>query len=459
MEEAVLARALERSLAEIPLVDVHTHLSPDHLAARGLHDILLYHMVVSDLASAGCPDRHRLSGEPTDQEAGSRIERALPFLPAVGNTSCMWGVRLILEDLFGWKGPITQASWRRLDGLIRERAGSKGRAREIMARAGIVQSCTDWYRRKDDSVDDLFGYSLEWGFFARCQPGEYDTALYELEKAWSDGSPGVPRPNVPEGKRAETSRRVRTMDDIEEGMAAYVAGMPKNIVSTAHHFSTDIDFSEPDAARARAALRRRGRAGREERDTYASWVQEAFYRHFEEKRAEVLFQFSFGAEPLPFETGSRMRQSTVAALGEMIARHPRIRFQCLLGSAHVNQGLCTLARELPNFSLAGYWWHSFFPAFIERAIEERLDMLSTASQVGFFSDAYTLEWSYAKAVVVRRILGKVLARKVLLGQYTKARAVEVAREILFGTPSRFMGAVVAPAALPRKRVRAVPSSP
>jgi hypothetical protein len=252
------------------------------------------------------------------------------------------------------------------------------------------------------------------------------------------------------------------MDDIEEGMAAYVAGMPGDIVSTAHHFSTDVDFSEPDAGRAKAALRRRGRAGKEERDTYASWVQEAFYRHFEEKRPDVLFQFSFGAEPLPFETGSRMRQDTVRALGEMIARHPRIRFQCLLGSAHVNQGLCTLARELPNFSLAGYWWHSFFPAFIERAMEERLDMLSTAAQVGFFSDAYTLEWSYAKAVMVRRALSRVLAKKVAAGQYSRPQAEGIAREILFETPKRFMGAPADGQRAPRtgrRSLRAGPSSP
>ena len=123
----------------------------------------------------------------------------------------------------------------------------------------------------------------------------------------------------------------------------------------------------------------------------------------------MVFQFSLGAEPLPFETASRLTQKTLASLAEMIARHPGIRFQCYLSSAHANQTLCTLARELPNFSLAGYWWHNFFPAFIERVISERLDMLSTARQVGFFSDAYTMEWSYAKAILVRRILSRVLA--------------------------------------------------
>ena len=123
----------------------------------------------------------------------------------------------------------------------------------------------------------------------------------------------------------------------------------------------------------------------------------------------------------------------------MIARHPGISFQCFLSSAHANQTLCTLARELPNFSLAGYWWHNFFPVFMERVMSERLDMLSTAKQVGFFSDAYTMEWSYAKAVMVRRVLSRVLAGKVLLGQMDKRGALDSARQILFETPRQLLG--------------------
>ena len=54
------ARELEAALAEVPILDIHTHLVGGKLAARGLHDVLLYHMVVSDLYAAGCPSGARL---------------------------------------------------------------------------------------------------------------------------------------------------------------------------------------------------------------------------------------------------------------------------------------------------------------------------------------------------------------------------------------------------------------
>ena len=438
MDIAALSREMEKSLAAVPLLDAHTHLDATHLSARGLHDILLYHMVISDLVSAGCPDRDRLPENPSDEEARARIERALPFLPAIANTSCSWGLRIILEDLFGWRQPVTAANWRKLDAAIRERGRETGGAREIQGKAGIARSCTELWRRHDGSADAMLQYSLEWAFFARAQWGEYDTALYELEKAWSEGKPSAPSPVSASGARPMPARRVRTVGDVHEALDVYLAGIPSIVLSTAQHISTDIDFRPVSEREMAAALRRRGRAGREERDIYASYVMEEFFRRWEEAKSDVVFQFSLGAEPLPAETASRLNQKTLASLAEMVARHPRIHFQCFLSSAHANQTLCTLARELPNFSLSGYWWHNFFPAFIERVMRERLDMLSTARQVGFFSDAYTMEWSYAKTIMVRKVLSRVLAEKILCGQYDRKGALDIAREILFETPRRLL---------------------
>src|SRR3990172_1817823 len=87
---------LLEELETIPLLDIHTHLDASHLAGRGLHDILLYHMLVSDLASAGCPSRERLSEEPDEAEAERRIVEALPYLKYIQNTALFWGVKIIL---------------------------------------------------------------------------------------------------------------------------------------------------------------------------------------------------------------------------------------------------------------------------------------------------------------------------------------------------------------------------
>src|SRR6266403_5178562 len=81
-----LVQQIEEALAEVPVLDIHTHLVGGRLGARGLHDVLLYHMVVSDLHAAGCPSGARLTqypGWPARDEAHSRIKEALPFLPHI----------------------------------------------------------------------------------------------------------------------------------------------------------------------------------------------------------------------------------------------------------------------------------------------------------------------------------------------------------------------------------------
>src|SRR5882672_10305911 len=96
---------LHRELSELPILDVHTHLAGGHLGAQGLHEILLYHMVISDLYSAGCPSGARLTqfpAWPTRKEAHARLAEAIPFLPRIRNTSGWWGVRIILSELYGW---------------------------------------------------------------------------------------------------------------------------------------------------------------------------------------------------------------------------------------------------------------------------------------------------------------------------------------------------------------------
>ena len=102
MPSETLTPILEEGLLEVPVLDVHTHLDAAHLSARGLHDILLYHMVISDLVTAGCPSRARLLEDPDEAETRARIIEAVAYLPYIQNTSCAWGMRIILKDLYGW---------------------------------------------------------------------------------------------------------------------------------------------------------------------------------------------------------------------------------------------------------------------------------------------------------------------------------------------------------------------
>ena len=443
-----LSLKMEAALAEVTMLDPHTHLVGGKLGARGLHDVLLYHMVITDLYAAGCPTGARLTQFPQWPDAAechTNLVEALPYLPHIRNTSSFWAVRRILADLYDWRDPITADNWRRLDSRIRERAEDRSWHHEILDRLRIRRTGTEIARRGSGADDERLQYALEWGFFTRCQWGEFDPALYELERCWGK-SPASPSPSGA-GARPPTERTIRTLEDVYAAIAHYADSIPYDqIISTATHISTDINYRPISDSEMTAALTRRAQSGPVERDIYASYIHEAFLSALELHTDKIVFQFSLGAEPLPHETSSRLSQTTIAQLAEMIGRHPRLRFQCFLASRHANQSLCTLARELPNLSLAGYWWHNFFPDTIRQIISERLDMLPLNKQIGFFSDAYCVEWTYGKAILVRKQLARVLAEKIEQTQFTFDEAVGVARAILFESPQTLLGMVPKPSA-------------
>jgi len=65
-------------------------------------------------------------------------------------------------------------------------------------------------------------------------------------------------------------------------------------------------------------------------------------------------------------------------------------------------------------------------------------MLPVNKQIGFFSDAYCVEWTYAKSILVRKQLASVLAQKMEQGQYSRDEALAIARAVLFESPQSLL---------------------
>lgn len=434
MPNKELIEKLFNDIWDMPLVDIHTHLDANHLAARGLHDILLYHMVISELYAAGCPDGARLSEDPTEEEAVYRLERAVPYVKYIRGTSCYWGVRIILKDLYGWEDEITEENWRECHELIKSKGCGHDRAKEIADKAHIEKSSTELWRGRDHKHDDMLMYSLEWAFFCRAQWGINDAALLELEHAWNEEIPGPPLPVTSDPSLYNFAKKIKNIDDVYAAIEHYVDHIPYDeVFSNASHFSTDINYHDVTEEDMVKALANRDNAGAWERDVYANFINEEFLKRVSkikrETGKEIIIQYSLGAEPLPFETGSFMRPETIFELAKIIDKYSDLKFEIHVASLHADQAWCTLCRELPNLMLDGFWWHNFFPTHIRRIISERMDMLPTNSQAGFFSDAYCMDWCYAKAKIIKRQYAEVVAQKIEMGQFDYDTALNVVRDI------------------------------
>jgi len=345
---------------------------------------------------------------------------------------------MILSDLYGWDKEITPGNWREIDALIAARyEDSFDWAGHILKKANVSRFVTEYTRKTGDRPDGYMQFSLEWAFFTRNQWGQYDTALLELENAWGCEQPGNPLPVTAGSDRSFLKKHIAVTGDVHTAMKSYCSRIPyESIGSIAHHFSCDITYGAVTEREMDAALAGRLVAGEKERDIYANYLFDLYLTELENRADPPPLIFSLGAEPLPFETGSKLSSKTIFELASLFAGHPRLSFVIFLSSASHNQGLATLCRELPNLSLAGYWWHNFFPDLMRRVMGERIDMLPSNKNVGFFSDAYCVDWLYAKSMIVRRNLAKVLAEKIEYGQMSFETALEYAYKTMNELPSQ-----------------------
>ena len=265
-------RALEsvrEGLAEIPLLDVHTHLDAAHLAARGLHDVLLYHMVVSDLAQrrlpqpgapVGGPERGRGAGAPGRGHALTCPTSATPAASGACASSCGTCMALTSRP--------TEDNWRR-DCTTRSAsapATPPGRARSCAAPASGAPAPSCW-RGHDGSADDVFQYALEWAFFARAPVGR---ERHRRLRAGARLEPGPgPEPPLPvtigATARPVARRTIRTRRRRARGHRPLRGGIPFGKVHRARPSTSPRTSNlarrsaRRDGRRARAPRRRPGR--------------------------------------------------------------------------------------------------------------------------------------------------------------------------------------------------------
>lgn len=96
-----------------------------------------------------------------------------------------------------------------------------------------------------------------------------------------------------------------------------------------------------------------------------------------------------------------------------------------------NQELVSYAWIFPNVVTSGHWWYSNIPAFIERDLRARLEAAPASKQIGYYSDAYKLEFVLPKYNMYRRCLATVLANDFVRGRrWSETRAIELAHTIL-----------------------------
>ncbi|HZW31573.1 MAG TPA: glucuronate isomerase, partial [Isosphaeraceae bacterium] len=102
--------------------------------------------------------------------------------------------------------------------------------------------------------------------------------------------------------------------------------------------------------------------------------------------------------------------------------------------------LVAYAWIFPNVLPMGHWWYANVPAFIAGDLRARLQALPKIKLLGYYSDAYKLEFIAPKFNMYRRVLAEVLAEDVIRGRgWSVDQALQLARLVLLENPRRVFG--------------------
>ena len=103
----------------------------------------------------------------------------------------------------------------------------------------------------------------------------------------------------------------------------------------------------------------------------------------------------------------------------------------------LNQELVSYSWIFPNVVPSGHWWYSNIPAHIAPDLRARLQAVPGDKPVGYYSDAYKLEFVLPKFAMYRRILAQELAAEFCETRgWSEDRAVEFGTRVLRGNGER-----------------------
>jgi glucuronate isomerase len=91
----------------------------------------------------------------------------------------------------------------------------------------------------------------------------------------------------------------------------------------------------------------------------------------------------------------------------------------------------------PNVVTNGHWWYSNIPCHISNDLRARLQAVPKTKQIGYYSDAYKLEFIQPKFAMYKRILAEVLFQDFVVARgWSEDRAAGLGRTVLRGNVER-----------------------
>ena len=402
-----LTRDLFTEIVKIPLIDPHSHIDPHKPTARSLDDILGYHYYTELAHSAGM-DKAPLSSDTPPRE---RVAAVLGHLDRIDNTVQYSWFLEIARTFLGFRG----------DHVGRHDADS------LFSAAERVMNQPDWEEQvlKRSNIERVFLTNDFDDPLQGFDTGRYVPCLRTDDLVFHLGKP-------------ETRQRLAKATGVEAGDAP---SLRRAVGKLFEHFtrrgakacaiSLPPDFApSPVSDNDLTVALKRDDASTRSRGVF--WMLAEHCRD-----SKLPFDLMIGVNRRVYPEGVYQGQdlfdqrTSLIQYADLFNAFPEVNFCVSVLSTGQNQELASYSWIFPNVVTSGHWWYSNIPAFIEQDCRARLQCVPKIKQIGYYSDAYKLEFILPKFNMYRRILARILSTSFVHDRgWTETQALELGRCVL-----------------------------
>jgi glucuronate isomerase len=389
-----LVADLEAALAAIPLIDPHSHIEPLRPVSRGLDDILGYHYY-TELAHAAGMSQAPLAADVDPRE---RVRAIVAYLEHFDNTAQYGWFLDIARTFLGFTGDRITAG----DADALYDAAAKTFAQPDWEEQVFKKTNLEAIFLTNEFDDPLEGFDTKR--YVPCL--RTDTLVFRFKErevrerlAMATGIDAGDLPTVKKALRALFEKFTA------KGAKACAISLPPDFVHDPKMLSS-------------------------ERPIF--WAIAEHCREF-----KLPFDLMIGVNRTVYRDGVYQgkdlfdQRTSLLQYQELFNAFPEVTFPVSVLSSAQNQELVSHAWIFPNVVTSGHWWYSNVPAYIENDLRARLQAVPKTKQIGYYSDAYKLEFVLPKFAMYRRVLAKVLAAEfVETKRLSEKGAVELGERLL-----------------------------
>jgi len=410
-----LFHEIREKLAEIPVVDIHTHINPRKPHAEKPEDIILYHYIVTELATAGVS---------RDILERADMNEILKKMKLIKNTSTYWCLLKIMNDLYGLsERELRPEEWGEVRRIIESSSKSPGWIERVLygkIKAKKVFITLDYASPIPNYDPTIFVGGLR-----------IDPLISRLSKESLDKLGKI------------VGVQITTLKDLDEGLDEIFKAFSKHIKTVTVSLQPEDEFKLVNSGEAEDSLKRMVEGlpqTLQQLRNLSSYVIHKVLGLCQEY--DVAFQMMLGvrrpvagASPPDYAIVAFNPNSLTNYCEVLFSRFKNVKFDLILANSIQSHEVAVIAKNYPNVYFSGFWWYSFYPHIIKLGLFERIQMLPRNKINAFFSDAYVIEWIYGKSCLLKEQLAYVLANMVEYGYYDKDFALEMAEDLLCKNPT------------------------